>query len=192
MSDLWERAKAHPWIIGAVIGLVLFFFVLSGTGGGSSTASSSATGNATDNSLALAQLGAQAQMAGYAAAADASVNHDAASLEALKISSQSTDFANGLAAEVALSKVGATADVAKQSNTLQTQIAIGQQDTTKRLAEIQSNTTIQNTTLLTNALTSQAQISADTTRQLISGQTSVAQQQAQNARPRSWIESIFG
>ena len=155
---------------GAAVGAVLLFYLYSGNGGGSNVSSAVATTDPNADALAAAQLSAQTTIAGYSAAATHDATVAQSQLDIAKLAYGSSDFQNTLAAEVALSNIGASADVAKNSNAMNQTIALGAQQAQTQLASIQSNTTIQNTALLTGALVQQADINSRT-------QIGVAQQQ---------------
>ncbi len=151
-----EQIRAHPWLAGGAVGVALLFIILrhNAAGGGSEVATG---GDATDNSLGVAQLQSQVQLAGINASAQASAAHDDATLHALMLQQSSVDLASTLGAEVRLSEIGASADVAKQTNSLSAQVAIANLNTQQQLAQIQSNTVITTNAQLVNVLNQQTQ-----------------------------------
>lgn len=149
-----DQVRAHPWLAGGAIALAVLYFVMrnSAAGGGSEAV---ATGDPNADNLAIAQLQAQTQVAGINAGAQASANQNDASLHAMQLQQSSVDLANSLNAEVQLSGIGASADVAKQSNSLAASVAMANLTTQQNLAQIQSNTVVQTNAALVDVLNKQ-------------------------------------
>lgn len=175
--------KAHPWIAGAAVGVVLLFFVLKGSGGGGGAAVASG-GDASADQLGAAQIAAQTTVAGYQASADASAAHDASQLELAKLSSDYAQTHDALTAQVALSQIASAANVTNTANTLAAGVQSQQLQTSEHLATINTNAQILNTQNLTNALIHQTDQSAATSQAAIQAQQNIATQ--------SWWDRIFG
>lgn len=173
---MWETLKEHKWIAGGVVGLVLLYFLWSGSGGGSSAAPAAGT-DPNASALSIAQLQAASDVNRTNAELSAQGAQIGGNIQLAQIAADTANATNGLAAQVALSDIGERAHVAdlqattsQQANNLSATIALGQQHEAENLAAIQSNTTIQNTSLLAGALTDQARISAGVESQAIAVQ----------------------
>lgn len=149
-----DQIKSHPWLAGGAVAVVVVIMIMrhNAVGGGSEAV---ATGDPNADNLAIAQLQAQTQIAGINAGAQASAAHDDASYHAMMLTHSSVDLANTLNAEVQLSGIGASADVAKQTNTLSAQVAQANLTTQQNLAQIQSNTVVQTNAQLVDVLNKQ-------------------------------------
>lgn len=194
---LVEQLKAHKWLYGGLLVLFLvIWYVLGRSGGANSAASASPYGDvAAGNDFAAAQLAAQTQIAGIQAQGAAQDRAIQGSIDYANVQAAAQHDANTIAASVAESQINATLQEHSLADTLSAQVAEGaQQNQTQQLA-IATSGQVQQTTLITQALVSEAQTQADVAK--VNAQT-YAQINAQNnatnqaIQTQSWLSKIFG
>lgn len=205
--SIMEKIKSHPYITGAVVVVLIVAIVIAGSSP-SQTVQSAGSGVdpsavAAAGAVQVAQTQATAGLAGLNAQIQARADDNASALEMARIQSGSQDYANTLSASIASQQINATQEHGDLVSTLSAAVSQAQIAAGVTTAQLASTTSLQTTKYLTDAVIQQAQINsntilgqsqinATTQQQLIAGQTSVASQNAQNARPRSFFESIFG
>lgn len=210
MSELWDKVKSHPWLIGGVAGIAILFLVYSSSGSSSSVdaTQSSADDNqvASADALAAAQANANATVAQTQVAGQVQATQDQAALDALNITQSGTNLANELEANVQLSSLSEqqnvtdtanelTANVENTGNTLNANVAINSNATQQNIAQINANENEQDVGALTGALTSMAQISSNTTlgvADLQAGVLNNATSANEQIQTQSWFSKIFG
>lgn len=155
-----DSVKKHPVLAGSVAVGALLLFVLAKSGS-SSVAAAPAPGDTTSgNDLASQTLQVQSQLQQYSIAASAAAEHDAASLEALKITTAAQQGANELSANIASQQITAQAQTQQLNSTLLATIENNKTKASTDQAAIQANTTIETTRAVTSALVAQSAQSA--------------------------------
>lgn len=194
-----EEIKKHPYIIFGVIGGIILLYILSSAGGSGNATASGDTGD-DDSDVAAAEatnqasIAANAQIAGYQAAAGAQSESDSASLSLANIQAGVTNNANDLSAAVAAQQINAEEETTDTANTLSAQTTqYGEQQQTQQLG-ISTNGQTQDIEAVTSALVQQQQISAGEVETVAGINAGVLNNQIaaqQTVATQSWVSKIF-
>lgn len=168
MNDIWENIKAHPWIVGVVLGLAVFFIFLRSPSSDAAMSGTPSAGGA-DSSLPAMQLQVQGSLAALNAQLMASSAHDQSQIEVARIGADTVNVQQQLEASVYLSDIDAQKAVAlakestaQQGNTLSAQVAINSNNVQESIARINSFTTVQTNADVQDTLRRNAELTHDT------------------------------
>lgn len=161
MSILTE-VKQHPYVVGgAVIAVIAVVFLFGGSGGAASSSAGGMSDVGAGDALQAAQLAAQTQISGQQTALQGQAAQIGGAIQLANIQAQSSADANAVAASIAMAQINSQAQSQQLHDTLSYQALVDNNNTKVDLASISSNTTIQQTATVANALVQQAQINAE-------------------------------
>lgn len=194
MGGIWDKIKSHPWVTGAIIGVVLLVLFYSGSSSSSATTTTAATDPNAD-AVTVAQLQAQQAVQQSADSLTANAQNIQGSIDLSNIQASTVNLQSQLEAEVALSQIGAQQETTDTANTLSAQVEENNNATQLGIANVEANSSLQQTSLLTSALVTNASTAAGVEESLIGANASVQSQaiQAQaSTAQQSWVSKIFG
>lgn len=213
---MFDEIKKHPYVIGgAVLGIIVLFFLVSGSGGGGAVASAPADG---ESDVAAAEATNQASIMANAQVAAGQLQlaglkeQIGGSISLATIQAHTADNANVLAAAVAGQQINAEHASVDLANTLSAQTQQRYFQSTETLANINSASTLANTQAIAGALVQQASIASQTTlglahentdlskyyasidlqkTQVAAGTQNYATNAARDVATQSWWDKIF-
>lgn len=162
---MWNELKSHPYVIGgAVLGIIVLFFLIGGNSGG--VTASAPTDSSGD--VAAAEATNQAGIM-----ANAQIQSNQISLAGLKeqiggsiavetIRAHTADNANDLAAGVAAQQINANAHSVDLANTLSAQTQQRYFQSQETITAINTNGMLENSRTIADALVEQSRITSST------------------------------
>lgn len=182
---LMDSIKSHPYVaVGAVVGVALLAYLLSGSSGGAPAAQFAGGNVEAATALQNAQLQAQSQGSQIAAQLQAHQSDTAAQLEIAKLAALTSTNNNDIAANVRMAEISASQQVMSLQSTLGAQVATNAQNAETTRENIRTSGVIAQQQILASALTQQAATQAAVQTQYI--------QSAQAVQTQSWWDKTFG